>query len=66
VSPTVKCSLMPGSRVVTAYLKKAGLLDPLDELGFTLAGYGCGSCIGNSGPLVRMGVVPSFSTVSVK
>ena len=51
VSPTVKCSLMPGSRVVTAYLKKAGLLDPLDELGFTLAGYGCGSCIGNSGPL---------------
>ena len=51
VSPTVKCSLMPGSRVVTAYLQKAGLFDSLDELGFTLAGYGCGSCIGNSGPL---------------
>ncbi|QRN83272.1 aconitate hydratase AcnA [Chloroflexota bacterium] len=51
VSPIVKCSLMPGSRVVTAYLQKAGLLDSLDKLGFTLAGYGCGSCIGNSGPL---------------
>jgi aconitate hydratase len=53
ICPTVKCSLMPGSRVVTAYLKKAGLLEPLEELGFTLAGYGCGSCIGNSGPLHR-------------
>jgi aconitate hydratase len=51
VNPTVKCSLMPGSRVVTAYLEKAGLLEALDALGFTLAGYGCGSCIGNSGPL---------------
>ena len=51
VNPTVKCSLMPGSRVVTAYLEKSGLLDALDSLGFTLAGYGCGSCIGNSGPL---------------
>ena len=53
ICPSVKCSLMPGSRVVTAYLEKAGLLEPLSELGFTLAGYGCGSCIGNSGPLHR-------------
>lgn len=51
VNPTVKCSLMPGSRVVTAYLKRAGLINPLSELGFNLVGYGCGSCIGNSGPL---------------
>ncbi len=51
VNPTVKCSLMPGSRVVTAYLENSGLLDALDALGFTLTGYGCGSCIGNSGPL---------------
>ncbi len=51
VNPAVKCSLMPGSRVVTAYLKKAGLLAPLAELGFVLVGYGCGTCIGNSGPL---------------
>jgi aconitate hydratase len=51
VNPTVKCSLMPGSRVVTAYLESAGLLAPLAELGFDLVGYGCGSCIGNSGPL---------------
>ncbi|NSW54312.1 MAG: aconitate hydratase AcnA [Anaerolineae bacterium] len=51
VSPTVKCSLMPGSRVVTEYLQQAGLLEPLAALGFGLAGYGCGSCIGNSGPL---------------
>ena len=51
VNPTVKCSLMPGSQVVTAYLERAGLLTPLSELGFNLVGYGCGSCIGNSGPL---------------
>ncbi len=51
INPTVKCSLMPGSRVVTAYLKSAGLLEPLNDLGFDLVGYGCGSCIGNSGPL---------------
>jgi aconitate hydratase len=51
VNPTIKCSLMPGSRVVTAYLKSAGLLKPLAQLGFDLVGYGCGSCIGNSGPL---------------
>jgi len=51
VNPTVKCSLMPGSQVVTAYLERAGLLAPLAELGFNMVGYGCGSCIGNSGPL---------------
>ena len=51
VNPVVKCSLMPGSRVVTAYLRNAGVLDSLAELGFNLVGYGCGSCIGNSGPL---------------
>ncbi len=51
VNPTVKCSLMPGSQVVTAYLESAGLLAPLAELGFNMVGYGCGSCIGNSGPL---------------
>ncbi len=51
VNPAVKCSLMPGSRVVTDYLIQAGLLDPLASLGFDLVGYGCGSCIGNSGPL---------------
>lgn len=49
--PWVKTSLTPGSRVVTAYLEKAGLVEPLAELGFTLAGYGCATCIGNSGPL---------------
>jgi aconitate hydratase len=51
VSPTVKCSLMPGSQVVSAYLARAGLLTALADLGFNLVGYGCGSCIGNSGPL---------------
>ncbi|MGA8015940.1 MAG: aconitate hydratase AcnA [Candidatus Dormiibacterota bacterium] len=47
----VKTSLAPGSRVVTDYLERAGLLDPLDRLGFNLVGYGCTTCIGNSGPL---------------
>lgn len=47
----VKTSLAPGSRVVTAYLERAGLLEPLAALGFTVAGYGCTTCIGNSGPL---------------
>jgi aconitate hydratase len=51
VAPTVKTSLAPGSRAVTAYLERAGLTEPLAELGFTLAGYGCTTCIGNSGPL---------------
>lgn len=47
----VKTSLAPGSKVVTAYLERAGLLAPLEQLGFTVAGYGCTTCIGNSGPL---------------
>ncbi|MFH0952789.1 MAG: aconitate hydratase AcnA [Verrucomicrobiota bacterium] len=51
VPPTVKTSLAPGSRVVTAYLKRSGLLDPLEKLGFGVAAYGCATCIGNSGPL---------------
>ena len=49
--PWVKTSLAPGSQVVTDYLAKAGLQGDLDALGFTLAGYGCTTCIGNSGPL---------------
>ncbi len=49
--PWVKTSLAPGSMVVTEYLAAAGLLEPLAELGFGLVGYGCTTCIGNSGPL---------------
>ena len=49
--PWVKTSLAPGSKVVTDYLEKAGLNKYLDELGFNLVGYGCTTCIGNSGPL---------------
>jgi len=49
--PWVKTSLAPGSQVVTDYLDKAGLSDDLDALGFNLVGYGCTTCIGNSGPL---------------
>jgi len=51
VKPYVKTSLAPGSRVVTDYLEKAGLLEPLEALGFSVVGYGCTTCIGNSGPL---------------
>jgi aconitate hydratase len=51
VKPYVKTSLAPGSRVVTEYLSRAGLLGPLARLGFNLVGYGCTTCIGNSGPL---------------
>ena len=51
VGPTVKTSLAPGSKAVTGYLEAAGLMDPLEHLGFALAGYGCTTCIGNSGPL---------------
>ena len=51
VSPLVKASLAPGSRVVSDYLAKAGLQQYLDRLGFNLVGYGCTTCIGNSGPL---------------
>jgi aconitate hydratase len=49
--PWVKTSLAPGSKVVTEYLERAGLLEPLSQLGFDLVGYGCTTCIGNSGPL---------------
>jgi aconitate hydratase A / 2-methylisocitrate dehydratase len=49
--PWVKTSLAPGSRVVVGYLERAGLLEPLDRLGFNLVGFGCTTCIGNSGPL---------------
>ncbi|WP_421133328.1 aconitate hydratase AcnA [Alteromonas sp. A079] len=49
--PWVKTSLAPGSQVVTQYLEDAGLMDPLEALGFNLVGYGCTTCIGNSGPL---------------
>ncbi len=51
VPATVKTSLAPGSKAVTAYLDRAGLSEPLERLGFALAGYGCTTCIGNSGPL---------------
>ena len=49
--PWVKTSLAPGSKVVTDYLREAGLTEPLEKLGFHLVGYGCTTCIGNSGPL---------------
>jgi aconitate hydratase len=49
--PWVKTSLAPGSKVVTDYLRESGLLEPLERLGFHLVGYGCTTCIGNSGPL---------------
>ena len=49
--PWVKTSLAPGSRVVSDYLDKAGLTDALNEVGFYTVGYGCTTCIGNSGPL---------------
>ena len=51
VKPWVKTSLGPGSRVVTDYLLKAGVMDDLEALGFNVVGYGCTTCIGNSGPL---------------
>jgi aconitate hydratase A / 2-methylisocitrate dehydratase len=53
VKPHIKTSLAPGSRVVTEYLSKAGLLPYLEKLGFFLAGYGCTTCIGNAGPLAE-------------
>src|SRR3546814_9686903 len=51
VKPWVKTSLAPGSKVVSDYLAKSGLQKDLDKLGFNLVGYGCTTCIGNSGPL---------------
>ena len=53
VKPHIKTSLAPGSRVVTEYLTRAGLLPYLEKLGFYLAGYGCTTCIGNAGPLAQ-------------
>ncbi|MDH5579952.1 MAG: aconitate hydratase AcnA, partial [Betaproteobacteria bacterium] len=53
VKPHVKTSLAPGSRVVTEYLTKAGLMPYLEKLGFNLAAYGCTTCIGNAGPLAQ-------------
>ena len=71
VKPWVKTSLAPGSRVVTDYLTKAGLLHDLEQLGFYTVGYGCTSCIGNSGPLkpeiseaVRVGDVVACAVLS--
>lgn len=52
-APHVKTSLTPGSRVVSDYLENANLLEPLAELGFQVVGYGCATCIGNSGPLAK-------------
>ncbi len=60
VKPWVKTSLAPGSKVVTDYLKKSELDDDLDALGFNLVGYGCTTCIGNSGPLPQ----PISDTIS--
>ena len=51
VKPYIKTSLSPGSGVVTSYFQKAGVDTYLNQLGFTLAGYGCMTCIGNSGEL---------------
>ena len=51
IKPWVKASFAPGSKVVVSYLKKLGLLEPLEQLGFYVVGFGCTTCIGNSGPL---------------
>ena len=51
--PFVKTSLAPGSQVVSEYLEAAGLQEDLDKIGFNLVGYGCTTCIGNSGPLAE-------------
>ena len=51
--PWVKTSLAPGSMVVTEYLKNSNLIDSMEELGFHNVGYGCATCIGNSGPLIK-------------
>ena len=53
VKPWVKTSLAPGSKVVTQYLKRAGLIESLEKLRFNLVGYGCTTCIGNSGPIAE-------------
>ena len=67
MNPLVKTSLAPGSRVVTAYLEASGLLPFLDQLGFNVVGYGCTTCIGNSGPLpddIREAVIENDLVVS--
>src|SRR5256886_12081061 len=71
--PWVKTSLAPGSRVVTDYFAKAGVLDDLAAVGFNLVGYGCTTCIGNSGPLkpeisaaVKAGDLTACSVLSRK
>ena len=71
VKPWVKTSFAPGSQVVTEYLKSAGLMSELDALGFNLVGYGCTTCIGNSGPLpepiqqaIRIKKLPVCSVLS--
>ncbi len=62
--PWVKTSLAPGSRVVTDYYVKAGLMPYLDALRFQVVGYGCTTCIGNSGPLPTDVSKPSKTTTS--
>ena len=57
VPPWVKTSFAPGSKVVETYMKKAKLQDKLDQLGFNIIGYGCTTCIGNSGPLEKKLVI---------
>lgn len=51
VAPYIKTSLSPGSGVVTYYLRESGVIESLEKLGFNVTGYGCMTCIGNSGPL---------------
>ena len=60
VKPWVKTSLAPGSKVVSDYLKRAGLIEPLEQLHFNIVGYGCTTCIGNSGPVAE-GIAAAIS-----
>ncbi len=60
VKPWVKTSLAPGSKVVNDYLKRAGLIEPLEKLKFNIVGYGCTTCIGNSGPVAE-GIAAAIS-----
>ncbi len=67
--PWVKTSMAPGSKVVTDYLNKSGLSEYLDALGFNLVGYGCTTCIGNSGPLpesIREAILERYSARSIR
>jgi aconitate hydratase len=64
VKPWVKTSMAPGSKVVTGYYEAAGLWPYLDKLGFNLVGYGCATCIGNSGPLPERSRPPSTRATS--